>query len=194
MTRARLSRTFWIGAAAILVVAALIALAAIVKGDFSETDGRILLTLAALPYAGGAALAGLALADRGTVRPLGLAMATAAPVCLALNVWGIWSFALDGESNTPSKLAWSGVIVLAAGLIATTSLLLTRRSYFCASPRLRAGRPRSLRRSALSASGSSPTTTPSSRHSPCSGSWRRSPTSSFPSCSGSLQPVLCPTM
>ena len=48
MTRRRLVRTFWISAAAALVVAALIALAAVVRGDFSDTDGRILITLAAL--------------------------------------------------------------------------------------------------------------------------------------------------
>jgi hypothetical protein len=127
MTRLRLRRVFWIGAATILVVAALVALAAIVKGDFSETDGRILLTLAAVLYTGGAALAGLALVDRGTARRLGWIIAGAAPGGLALMAWGVWSFVFEGGNELPSKLAWSAVIALAAGLIATTSLLLTRR-------------------------------------------------------------------
>ena len=47
MTGLRLSRIFWIGAAAILIAAALVAVAAIVRGDFSDTDGRILGTLGA---------------------------------------------------------------------------------------------------------------------------------------------------
>jgi hypothetical protein len=64
VTKLRLKRIFWMGAAAIVVAAALVALAAVVKGDFSDTDGRILVTLAALLYTGGAAICGLALVDR----------------------------------------------------------------------------------------------------------------------------------
>ena len=50
--RGRLARVSWTGAAAILVVAALVALFAVVRGDFSDTDGRILGTLAAALLAG----------------------------------------------------------------------------------------------------------------------------------------------
>jgi hypothetical protein len=129
VTRLRLRRIFWVGAAAILVVAALIALGAIVRGDFSETDGRILVTLAALLYAGGAALAGLALVDRGTATRLGWIVAVAAPVGLAFMAWGVWSFVFESDENVISnRLAWSSVIALAAGLIATTAILLTQRS------------------------------------------------------------------
>ena len=56
-------RVAWLGAAAILIVAALVALGAVVKGDFSDTDGRILGSLAAVLYAGGALFAGLATVD-----------------------------------------------------------------------------------------------------------------------------------
>jgi hypothetical protein len=127
VTRLRLARIFWIGAAAILVAAALVALTAVLRGDFSETDGRILLTLAAILYSGGAALAGLALVDRGPARALGMATAAAAPVCLALVSWGIWSFAFDGgDSRDATRAAWSAVLVLLAGLVATTGLLLVR--------------------------------------------------------------------
>lgn len=128
MTRRRLARISWIGAAAILVAGALVALTAVVQGEFSDTDGRILVTLAALLYTGGAALAGLALADRGSARALGWLVASAAPVCLGLVAWAVWSFVGDGGGDEDAnKLAWSSVLVLLAGLIATTGLLLTRR-------------------------------------------------------------------
>lgn len=51
-----------------------------------------------------------------------------APLGLALMAWGVWSFVFEGDNPVPSKLAWSSVIALAAGLIATTSLLLARRT------------------------------------------------------------------
>ena len=128
MTRLRLRRIFWIGAAAILVVAALVALAAVVQGDFSATDGRILVTLEALLYTGGAALAGLALVDRRLASVLGWLVVAAAPICLAFIIWAIWSFVDEGGSNeNAGKLAWSSVLVLLAGLLATTALLLARR-------------------------------------------------------------------
>ena len=128
MTRGRLARTFWIGAAVILIAAALVAVVAVLKGEFSDTDGRILLTLGALLYTGGAALAGLALVDRGPVRLLGWLVVAAAPVCLVLIAWAVWSFSFDGGGNeTADKLAWSAAIALLAGLLPTTSLLLARR-------------------------------------------------------------------
>ena len=130
MTKLRFRRIFWMGAAAIIVAAALVALAAVVKGDFSDTDGRILVTLAALLYTGGAALSGLALVDRRMARTLGWLVAGAAPICLAFVVWAIWWF-VDEQDNEPHvTLAWSSVLVLLAGLIASTGLLLARRRAF----------------------------------------------------------------
>jgi hypothetical protein len=127
VTRRRLVRTFWIGAAAALVVAALIALAAIVRGDFSDTDGRILITLAALLYAGGTSLAGLALVDRGSARILGWIVAGIGPAGLAVVLWAIWSFVFEGENEPASKLGWSSVLVLLAALVSSTALLLAQR-------------------------------------------------------------------
>ncbi len=127
MTRVRRRRIFWIGAAAILVAAALVALAAVVRGEFSDNDGRILVTLGALLYTGTAALAGLALVDQGRAQPVGWAVTAAAPVSFALVAWAIWSFTFDEEGNeTVEKLAWSSMILLLAGLMATTALLLAR--------------------------------------------------------------------
>jgi hypothetical protein len=127
VTRRRLVRTFWISAAAVLVVAALIALAAVVRGDFSDTDGRILVTLAAFLYAGGTSLSGLALVDRGSARVLGWIVAGVGPVGLAVVLWAIWSFVFDGENEPASKLGWSSVLVLLAALVSSTALLLARR-------------------------------------------------------------------
>ncbi|HXG75106.1 MAG TPA: hypothetical protein VNJ53_00910 [Gaiellaceae bacterium] len=127
MSGIRLGRIFWLGAATILVAAAAVALAAIVRGDFSDTDVRILGTLAALLYTGGTGLAGLALVDRGVARPLGWLVAAAAPVCLAVVVWAIWNFVFDGSSETEARVAWSSVLLLLAGLVAVTALLFARR-------------------------------------------------------------------
>ena len=127
MTRRRLVRTFWISAAAALVVAALIALAAVVRGDFSDTDGRILITLAALLYAGGTSLAGLALVDRGRARIFGWTVAGIGPSGLAVVLWAIWSFVFEGENEPASKLGWSSVLVLLTALVSSTALLLARR-------------------------------------------------------------------
>jgi len=71
MPRVRLARLFWIGAAALLGVAALVSITAVVRGDFSETEGKILAVLGTALLAGGVALAGLALVERGELVPLG---------------------------------------------------------------------------------------------------------------------------
>lgn len=124
MTRPGLLRLFWTGAAATLVAAALVALLAVVRGTLSETDARILGSLAALLFAGGTALSGLALVDRERGRALGTAAVLASAVALGLMLWGIWSFAFDGGTETAGKLAWSAGIGLLAVLMTTTGQLL----------------------------------------------------------------------
>ena len=122
MTRRRLARTFWIGAAAALVVAALIALAAVLRGDFSDTDGRILGTLAALLLAGGTLISGLVLVDRdGTL--LGRVAVVVAPVGFGLLAYAIWDFVFDGGGDA-WRYGWTGALLLVAGLIAVTARLL----------------------------------------------------------------------
>lgn len=126
MTRRRLARVFWLGAAAILVAAALIALVAVLRGSFSETDGKTLGTLAALLYCGGAALAGFALTDRGPAPTLGWVVAVLAGVTFGLfaaAIWEAWTY----EGSPPWRVALSSALFLVAGLVATTGLLLTRR-------------------------------------------------------------------
>ncbi len=53
-----LRRGFWIGAAGLLGLAALISIVALVRGEFTETDGKILATLGAAFLAGSLALSG----------------------------------------------------------------------------------------------------------------------------------------
>ena len=122
MTRRRLARTFWIGAAAALVVAALIALAAVLRGDFSDTDGRILGTLAALLLAGGTLISGLVLVDRDDAL-LGRVAVVVAPVGFGLLAYAIWDFVFDGGGDA-WRYGWTGVVVLVAALISVTARLL----------------------------------------------------------------------
>jgi hypothetical protein len=125
MTRRRLARIFWLGAAAILVAAALVSLVAILEGGFSDTDGRILGTLGALLYTGATALAGLALVERDKAPALGwavLGLAGVTFVVLAAAIWGA-----GGDGNTIWRLAASGALYLVAGLVCATGLLLTTR-------------------------------------------------------------------
>ena len=63
MRRAGLLRLFWIGAATILVVAALVALAAVTTGTFDTTDAKILGVLGTLLLAGGVATVGASLRE-----------------------------------------------------------------------------------------------------------------------------------
>ncbi|MGH3135923.1 MAG: hypothetical protein ACRDPV_05455 [Gaiellaceae bacterium] len=122
MNRRRLARIFWIGAAASLVVAALIALAAVLRGNFSDTDGRILGTLAALLLAGGTLISGLVLVERDNAL-LGRVSVVVAPIGLGLLVYGIWDFAFDGGGDH-WRYGWAGALTVIAALIAVTARLL----------------------------------------------------------------------
>lgn len=124
MKELRLSRIFWIGAAAIIIAAALVALTAVLRGSFSETDGRILGTLGAVLLAGSTLVAGLALVDRGG-RVLGWgAVGVSVPGFAAL-VYAIWDLTFDGEENA-WQWGWTGALVLVAALVAVSAQLLAR--------------------------------------------------------------------
>jgi len=118
--QARLSRLFWIGAAALLGVAALVAVQAVVRGDFTDTDGKILAVLGTALVAGGVALAGLALIERRELVPLGWLAVVGAlvlfviAVVVAVREWD------DGD------LTGSCYLLLAVLLLATTAGLLRR--------------------------------------------------------------------
>jgi len=116
--RARLSRLFWIGAAALLGAAALIAVQAVVRGDFTDTDGKILAVLGTALVAGGVALAGLALLERRELVPLGWLAVVGGLVLFALLV------AEAVREWDDADLTASGYLLLAVLLLAATAGLL----------------------------------------------------------------------
>jgi hypothetical protein len=122
-TSHRLRRIFWIGAAAILILAALVAIAAVVRGDFSETDGKILGTLGSLLLCGALAVSGLSLVERRVVSALGWGSAATAAVGFVLLVAAIWS---GFENETLSRWAGTILVVIVVTLLVVTSLLLLR--------------------------------------------------------------------
>ena len=119
----RLRRLFWYGGGLILAVAALVANGAVIQGDFSDTDGRILGTLGAMFLAGSAALAGLGLVERGAAVALGWAAAASSPAWFGMLAAVIWT---DSPSDTLGRAAGTAALLLAGGLFATTNRLLVR--------------------------------------------------------------------
>lgn len=118
--RGRLGRLFWIGAAALLGAAALVAIVAVLRGELTETDGRILTTLGAALATGGTALAGLALVERRTLSLLGWATVAAGVAGFAAFTYQIWR----GFPNEE----WAGTTLVIVGvlLLLTTARLLLR--------------------------------------------------------------------
>ncbi len=123
MTSGRLARIFWIGAAGILVLAALIGIAALLRSDFTETDGQIVLTLLTLLVASGTAVAGLTLVERDRLATVGWAAAVLAVVCFAFITATIWE---GFDSETLGKLGLTATLALVTALLGTTQLVLHR--------------------------------------------------------------------
>jgi hypothetical protein len=123
VTVRELRRLFWRGAAALLVVAALVALSALLGGDFNETDGEILITLAGVLLAGGVALVGLGLRERRRAEPLGWVIALLAPVGFVLIVVYVWQ---GFEGDKAARWAGTSVVVLCAAAVIGSSVLLLR--------------------------------------------------------------------
>jgi hypothetical protein len=118
----RYARIFWIGAAGVVVLAALIGISALLRSDFSETDGQILLTMLALLAASGTAVAGLTVAERGhvTIGWMAVAVATVAFFFIATATWE--SF----DDETLARIAGTAAVALIATLLGTTQLVLHR--------------------------------------------------------------------
>lgn len=125
MTGVRYARVFWIGAAGVLVLAALIGISSLLRSDFSDTDWQILLTLLALVVSSGTAVAGLTVAERGhTFIGWGaVGVALAAFLLIATATWD--SF----DSETLGRLAGCAAFALIATLLGTTQLVLHRGAY-----------------------------------------------------------------
>jgi hypothetical protein len=121
-----LRRVFLLGAATLASVAALVAIATVLSGDFGETEGKILATLATTFAAGSALVAGLALLGRRESPLLGYAgigLALTGFVLWSAQIWG--EFAGDGYWKLVGILtAWS----LAVLIVTTTRLMLSSPS------------------------------------------------------------------
>lgn len=118
----RYARIFWIGAAGVVVLAALIGISALLRSDFTETDGQILLTMLALLSASGTAVAGLTVAERGhvTIGWMAVAVAIVAFFFIATATW-------EGfDDETLAKIAGTAAVALIATLLGTTQLVLHR--------------------------------------------------------------------
>jgi hypothetical protein len=117
----RYARIFWIGAAGILVLAALVAIAAIARGDFGDTDAQILGTLFASLLAGATAISGLALVERRTFVAFAWTCIGVAAVAFVVIGLAIWS---DGDAVDWKWAARAIVVLIGLLIVATHRLLL----------------------------------------------------------------------
>ncbi|HKG43038.1 MAG TPA: hypothetical protein VKB10_02175 [Gaiellaceae bacterium] len=118
----RLRRLYLKGAAALAALAALLAIATVVRGDLGTTEGEIFATIAATFVAGSAAMAGIAcLAQRS--RFLGGAGILLASGAFLLWVEEIWA---DHDSDAYWKLLGLVLVWTLVTLVGTTSALMAR--------------------------------------------------------------------
>lgn len=123
MRAGALVRLFWIGAAATLVAAALVALVAVLGGHFGQTDGKILATLGSALLAGACATAaGEAAARRvlGRVPPFLIAGCVVAFALVAVWIW-------RGFGTEFGSVAGSAYLLLGVELLVVTDRLMARR-------------------------------------------------------------------
>jgi len=121
MRRAGLLRLFWIGAATILVVAALVALAAVTTGTFDTTDAKILGVLGTLLLAGGVATVGASLREARRSPSLGGLLVVGAPLLGLVAVAAIWN---EFDADVLTQAAGASYLLLATGLLVGTARVL----------------------------------------------------------------------
>lgn len=121
MRRAGLLRLFWIGAATILVVAALVALAAVTTGTFDTTDAKILGVLGTLLLAGGVATVGASLREARRSPLLGSVLVVGAPLLGLVAVAAIWN---EFDADVLTQAAGASYLLLATGLLVGTARVL----------------------------------------------------------------------
>jgi hypothetical protein len=122
MTRVRLSRIFWIGAAGALVLAALVGISSLLRSEFSDTDWQVLLTLLALIVSAGTAVAGLTVAERGH-GAVGWGAVVVAGLAFFFIEGATWN---EFDDETLAKLAGTAAFGLTATLLGVTQLVLHR--------------------------------------------------------------------
>jgi hypothetical protein len=120
-------RLFWLGAAILFSVAALVAIGAVLGAGFGSTQEHIVLTCAIAFVCGGTALAGLACVDRRIIEPVGwvaVALGLASFVAYTVGVW----------QDSPGESYWKAAGAL--GVWTLAALVVTTLRLFASSPRL----------------------------------------------------------
>jgi FtsH-binding integral membrane protein len=118
-----LRRIFLLGAATLVSFAALVAIAAILNGNFGETEGKIFATIATAFVAGSAAIAGIACLEHSVSRPFGVLGVFLAIVGFLLWTDQIWE---EHDSDEYWKLLGLILIWTLVVLVVTTTRLMTR--------------------------------------------------------------------
>jgi hypothetical protein len=120
-------RLFWLGAAVLFSVAALVAISAVLGSGLGETQDRILATCGIAFVCGAATLAGFACLDRGVIRSIGWLA-----VVLGVASFAVWTGA--AWKNAPGSGYWKFAGVLGTWMLA--ALVVTTLRLIASSPRL----------------------------------------------------------
>jgi hypothetical protein len=116
-------RLFWLGAAVLFSVAALVAIAAVLGSGFGDTQARICATCGIAFVCGATALAGVACLDRGVIRPVAWAA-----IGLGLASFVAWTSAAWKEGSSQGYWKLAGILgawMLAALVVTTLRLLVS---------------------------------------------------------------------
>lgn len=120
-------RLFWLGAAVLFSVAALVAIAAVLSGSFGTTEEHVLETCGIAFVCGAALLAGLACIDRGAMVPVGWIT-----VVLGIATFVTWTAGVWKDSSGDGFWKAAGLL----GIWTVTALVVTTLRLLASSPRL----------------------------------------------------------
>lgn len=120
-------RLFWLGAAILFSVAALVAIAAVLGSGFGETQARICGTCGIAFVCGAATLAGIACLERGVVRPVGWVT-----IALGVAAFAVWTGAAWKDDTSQGYWKLAGVL----GAWTLAALVVTTLRLFTSSPQL----------------------------------------------------------
>ncbi len=115
----RIRRLFWLGAAILFSVAALVAIGAVLGSGLGETQDRILATCGIAFVTGATTLAGFACLDRGVIRPVGWVT-----VALGIATFAVWTGAAWKDS--PGDAYWKVASVLGTWTVAALAVTTLR--------------------------------------------------------------------
>jgi hypothetical protein len=120
-------RLFWLGAAILFSVAALVAIAAVLGGSFGTTQERILELCGIAFVCGATTLAGLACIDRGILQGVGWTTVVLGVATFVVSTGGVWQ-------HDAGTSYWRVTGVLAVWTVA--ALVVTTLRLLVSSPRL----------------------------------------------------------